>query len=143
MEKSDTQIICLLLVDDEDDFRTTLANRLKRRNLAVTDAGSGEEAIEIIGQKSFDVAIVDIKMPGMDGIETLRRIRKIDPLVEVILLTGHASVEAGIEGIKSGAYDYVIKPCNVNDLMVKVEDAFRRRMIEKGRAQENRECSKS
>ena len=143
MEKSDMQIIRLLLVDDEDDFRTTLANRLTRRNLDVTDAGSGEEAIEIIGQKAFDVAIVDIKMPGMDGIETLRRIRKIDPLVEVILLTGHASVEAGIEGIKSGAYDYVIKPCNVNDLMVKVEDAFRRRMIEKGRAQENRECSKS
>ena len=143
MGKSDTQIIRLLLVDDEDDFRTTLANRLTRRNLDVTDAGSGEEAIEIIGQKAFDVAIVDIKMPGMDGIETLKHIRKIDPLVEVILLTGHASVEAGIEGIKSGAYDYVIKPCNVNDLMVKVEDAFRRRMIEKGRAQENRECSKS
>ena len=142
MEKTDT-LIRLLLVDDEDDFRTTLANRLTRRNLDVTDAGSGEEAIEIIGQKSFDVAIVDIKMPGMDGIETLKHIRKIDPLVEVILLTGHASVEAGIEGIKSGAYDYVIKPCNVNDLMVKVEDAFRRRMIEKGRAQENRECSKS
>lgn len=143
MEKSDMQIIRLLLVDDEDDFRTTLANRLKRRNLDVTDAGSGEEAIEIIRRKSFDVAIVDIKMPGMDGIETLKHIRKIDPLVEVILLTGHASVEAGIEGIKSGAYDYVIKPYNVNDLMVKVEDAFRRRMIEKGRAQENRECSKS
>jgi len=135
MEKTDT-LVRLLLVDDEDDFRTTLANRLTRRNLDVTDVGSGEEAIEIIGQKSFDVAIVDVKMPGMDGIETLRRIRKIDPLLEVILLTGHASVEAGIEGIKSGAYDYVIKPCNVNDLMVKVEDAFRRRMIEKRRAQE-------
>lgn len=136
MEKSDKQIIRLLLVDDEEDFRTTLANRLKRRNLDVTDAGSGEEAIEIIGKKSFDVAIVDIKMPGMDGIEALRRIRKIDPLVEVILLTGHASVEAGVEGMKSGAYDYVIKPYNVNDLMAKVEDAFRRRMIEKGHVQE-------
>ena len=130
--------IRLLLVDDEEDFRTTLANRLKRRNLDVVDAGSGEEALEIIGQKSFDVAIVDIKMPGMDGIETLRRIKKIDPLLEIILLTGHASVEAGIEGMKSGAYDYIIKPCNVNDLMVKVDDAFRRRMIEKGHVQEKR-----
>ena len=130
--------IRLLLVDDEEDFRTTLANRLKRRNLDVVDAGSGEEALEIIGQKSFDVAIVDIKMPGMDGIETLRRIKKIDPLLEIILLTGHDSVEAGIEGMKSGAYDYIIKPCNVNDLMVKVDDAFRRRMIEKGHVQEKR-----
>ena len=131
--------IRLLLVDDEEDFRTTLANRLKRRNLDVADAGSGEEALEIIGQKSFDVAIVDIKMPGMDGIETLRRIKKIDPLLEVILLTGHASVEAGVDGMKSGAYDYVIKPCNVNDLMAKVEDAFRRRMIEKEHVQEKQE----
>ena len=130
--------IRLLLVDDEEDFRTTLANRLKRRNLDVADAGSGEEALEIIGQKSFDVAIVDIKMPGMDGIETLRRIKKIDPLLEIILLTGHASVEAGIEGMKSGAYDYIIKPCKVNDLLVKVDDAFRRRMIEKGHVQEKR-----
>ena len=128
--------IRLLLVDDEEDFRTTLANRLKRRNLDVTDAGSGEEAIEIIGNKSFDVAIIDIKMPGIDGIETLKRVKKIDPHIEVLLLTGHASIEAGIEGIKSGAYDYIIKPCTVNDLMVKVEDAFRRGMIEKGHAQE-------
>ena len=128
--------IRLLLVDDEEDFRTTLANRLRRRNIDVTDAGSGEEAMEIIGKKAFDVAIVDIKMPGMDGIETLKHIRRIDPLVEIILLTGHASVEAGVEGMKSGAYDYVIKPCNVNDLMVKVEDAFRRRMVEKGHVQE-------
>jgi len=137
------KIISLLLVDDEDDFRTTLANRLKKRNLDVTDAASGEEALELIGKKSFDVAIVDIKMPGIDGIETLRRIRKIDPLLEVILLTGHASVEAGVEGMKYGAYDYIIKPCNVNDLLIKVEDACRRRMIEKEHAQEKPECSKS
>lgn len=135
MGKTD-MTIRLLLVDDEEDFRITLANRLRRRTLDVTDAGSGEEALEIIGKKSFDVAIVDIKMPGIDGIETLRLIRKIDPLMEVILLTGHASVEAGVEGMKYGAYDYVIKPCNVNDLIVKVDDAFRRRMFEKGHVQE-------
>jgi DNA-binding NtrC family response regulator len=136
MEKSDMKIIRLLLVDDEEDFRTALADRLKRRNMDVTDAGSGEEAIEIIAKKSFDVAIVDIKMPGIDGIETLRRIRKIDPLIEVILLTGHASVEAGVEGIKSGAYDFIIKPCSVDYLIAKVDDAFRRRVVEKGRVQE-------
>jgi two-component system, OmpR family, response regulator len=136
-ERSDMKNISLLLVDDEDDFRTTLANRLKRRNFDVTDADSGEKALEIMKNNSFDVAIIDIKMPGIDGIETLKRVKKIDPHMEVILLTGHASIEAGIEGIKSGAYDYVIKPCTVNDLMVKIVDAFRRGIIEKEHAQES------
>lgn len=135
MGKTDMPIR-LLLVDDEEDFRITLANRLKKRNLDVTDAASGEDALETAGRVSFDVAVIDIKMPGMDGIEALRRIKKIDPLLEVILLTGHASVEAGVEGMKSGAYDYIVKPCNLNDLMMKIEDAFRRRMIEKGLLQE-------
>lgn len=130
------KIIRLLLVDDEEDFRTTLAGRLKRRNIDISDAESGEKALELLKQKSFDVAIVDIKMPGMDGIETLRHIKKIDPLLEVILLTGHASVEAGIEGIKSGAYDYVIKPCNISHLLDKIEDAYRRRLFEEGHAWE-------
>jgi two-component system OmpR family response regulator len=130
------KIIRLLLVDDEEDFRTTLAGRLKRRNVDISDVGSGEEALELLKQKSFEVAIVDIKMPGIDGIEALRHIKKIDPFIEVILLTGHASVEAGIEGIKSGAYDYVIKPCNINDLLDKIEDAYRRRLIEQGHAKE-------
>ncbi|MBU3949629.1 MAG: response regulator [Proteobacteria bacterium] len=130
------KIIRLLLVDDEEDFRTTLAARLKRRNLDISDAGSGEDALELLKQKSFDVAIVDIKMPGMDGIETLRHIKKIDPLMEVILLTGHASIEAGIEGIKSGAYDYIIKPCNIDALLDKIEDAHRRRFIEEGHGKE-------
>lgn len=130
------KIIRLLLVDDEEDFRATLAARLKRRNLDISDVASGEDALELLKQKSFDVAIVDIKMPGMDGIETLRHIKKIDPLMEVILLTGHASIEAGIEGIKSGAYDYVIKPCNIDALLDKIEDAHRRRFIEEGHAKE-------
>jgi DNA-binding NtrC family response regulator len=130
------KIIRLLLVDDEEDFRTTLAARLQRRNIEISDVESGEEAVASLKNNSFDVAIVDIKMPGMDGIETLKHIKKIDPLIEVILLTGHASVEAGIEGIKSGAYDYVIKPCNINDLLDKIEDAHRRRLFEEGHAKE-------
>ncbi len=127
-------MIRLLLVDDEEDFRTTLAGRLKRRNIDISDVGSGEEALDLLKKKSFDVAIVDIKMPGMDGIEALKHIKEIDPLMEVILLTGHASIEAGIEGIKSGAYDYVIKPCNIGNLLDKIEDAYRRRLIEEGHA---------
>jgi DNA-binding NtrC family response regulator len=124
------ETIRLLLVDDEEDFRTTLASRLKKRDIDVTDVGSGNEAIELIREKSFDVAVLDIKMPGMDGIETLRHLKKIAPLVEVILLTGHGSVEAGIEGMRLGAYDYLMKPYNVKDLLLKVEDAYRRKLFE-------------
>ncbi|KAF0122847.1 MAG: response regulator with CheY-like receiver AAA-type ATPase and DNA-binding domain [bacterium] len=124
------ETIRLLLVDDEEDFRTTLASRLKKRDIDVTDVGSGNEAIELIRERSFDVAVLDIKMPGMDGIETLRQFKKIAPLIEVILLTGHGSVEAGIEGMRLGAYDYLMKPYNVKDLLLKVEDAYRRKLLE-------------
>ena len=124
------ETIRLLLVDDEEDFRTTLASRLKKRNINVTDVGSGNEAIELTREESFDVAVLDIKMPGMDGIETLRQLKKVAPLVEVILLTGHGSVEAGIEGMRLGAYDYLMKPYNVKDLLLKVEDAYRRKLLE-------------
>ncbi|MFA4909721.1 MAG: response regulator [Desulfobacteria bacterium] len=126
------ETVRLLLVDDEEDFRTTLASRLKKRGIDVTDVGSGNEAIELTREESFDVAVLDIKMPGMDGIETLRQLKKIAPLVEVILLTGHGSVEAGIEGMRLGAYDYLMKPYNVKDLLLKVEDAYRRKLLEEG-----------
>ena len=125
--------IRLLLVDDEEDFRTTLANRLKKRKMDVTGAGSGSEAIELVGQRPFDVAIVDVKMPGIDGIETLRQIKQISPLLEVIMLTGHASVESGIEGMKIGAYDYLMKPCNIDDLLLKVGDAYHRKLLQEER----------
>ena len=130
------ETIRLLLVDDEEDFRTTLASRLKKRNINVTDVGSGNEAIELTREESFDVAVLDIKMPGMDGIETLRQLKKVAPLVEVILLTGHGSVEAGIEGMRLGAYDYLMKPYNVKDLLLKVEDAYRRKLLEEGHTRE-------
>ncbi|MFH2012430.1 MAG: response regulator [Pseudomonadota bacterium] len=129
------ETIRLLLVDDEEDFRTTLASRLRKRNIDVTDVGSGNEAIELTEKGSFDVAVVDIKMPGMDGIETLRQLKKIDPLVEVILLTGHGSIEAGIDGMRLGAYDYLMKPYNVKDLLQKIEDAYLRKQLEEERTQ--------
>lgn len=135
-ERPEMEIIRMLLVDDEDDFRITLANRLKKRNLEVVDVGSGKEAIEQVREKRFDVAVVDIKMPEMDGIEALKHIKAIDPAIEVILLTGHASVEAGIEGLKSGAYDYMVKPCKIAELLNKIEDAHRRKMVEAGNLKE-------
>ena len=125
--------IRMLLVDDEDDFRTTLANRLKLRKIDITDAASGSEAIELVKQKPFDVAVIDVKMPGIDGIETLAEIKKIDPSIEVIMLTGHASIESGMESMKIGAYDYVMKPCDIDELLTKTADAYQHKLLlEKG-----------
>lgn len=122
--------IQLLLVDDEEDFRTTLASRLKKRDLEVTSVESGHQALEVIKEKPIDVAVVDVKMPGMDGQETLRQIKKINPLIEVIMLTGHASVESGIEGMRLGAFDYLMKPCDINDLVLKIGDAYQRKLAQ-------------
>lgn len=125
--------IRMLLVDDEDDFRITLANRLKLRKIDITDAASGSEAIELVKQKPFDVAVIDVKMPGIDGIETLAEIKKIDPSIEVIMLTGHASIESGMESMKIGAYDYVMKPCDIDELLTKTADAYQHKLLlEKG-----------
>ena len=100
-----------LVVDDEEDFLETLVNRMNKRNIDTTGAKSGEDALDLMKEKLFDVVILDVKMPGgMDGIETLREMKKIQPLTEVLLLTGHASVETSIEGMKLGAFDYILKP---------------------------------
>jgi len=118
----------ILVVDDEVDFLETLVNRLKKRNLNATGVTSGEEALELIEEQLFDVVILDIKMPGgMDGIEVLRETKRIRPLVEIILLTGHASVETSIEGMKLGAFDYLLKPIKFEELLLKMGAAFARK----------------
>ena len=122
--------IRLLLVDDEEDFRSTLANRLRKRKLEVVDVGDGQKAVTTVREKTIDVAVVDVKMPGIDGLETLRQIKQINPLIQVIMLTGHASVESGIEGMKLGAFDYLMKPCDINDLLLKIEDAFQQKLVQ-------------
>lgn len=120
----------VLVVDDEEDFLETLVNRLGKRDIDATGVLSGEEAIKTMEEKLFDVVILDIKMPGgMDGIECLREIKKIQPLAEVILLTGHASVETSIEGMKLGAFDYLLKPIKLEDLMTKLAQAFEKKDI--------------
>ncbi|MFH1122620.1 MAG: response regulator [Pseudomonadota bacterium] len=117
-----------LVVDDETDFMETVVNRLKKRNVDATGVRSGEEALEMMKKKLFDVVILDIKMPGgMDGIETLREIKKLQPLVEVILLTGHASVETSIEGMRQGAFDYLLKPIKLEEMIEKMAAAFEKK----------------
>jgi DNA-binding NtrC family response regulator len=114
----------VMLVDDEVPFVETMTKRLTRRNLIILSAYSGQEALEKLKEhKDVDVVILDVKMPGMDGIETLREIKREHPLVEVIMLTGHATVETAIEGMKLGAFDYLMKPCEVEQLVAKVQEA--------------------
>ncbi len=114
----------ILLVDDEKPFVETMMKRLKKRDVDVAPAYDGQEALECLGQDStIEVVIMDIKMPVMDGMEALRAIKSKHPLVEVIMLTGHATVETGIDGMRMGAFDYLMKPCDMEQLIAKVEEA--------------------
>lgn len=115
----------VLAVDDEIDFLETIVKRLKKRQIDAIGVTSGEACLEALKAQLFDVVLLDIKMPGgMDGIEVLREIKKLQPLVEVILLTGHASVETSIEGMKMGAFDYLLKPMKFEELFQKIGAAF-------------------
>jgi len=113
----------VLLVDDEVPFVETMSKRLSKRQLMVLPAYSGREALEKLEKNAVDVVILDVKMPGMDGIQTLREIKKAHPLVEVIMLTGHATVETAVEGMRLGAFDYLMKPCEIEELLAKVGEA--------------------
>lgn len=114
----------VLFVDDEVPFVETMAKRLTRRDLEIIPAHSGDEALKKLKENAgVEVVILDVKMPGMDGIETLREIKRQFPLVEVIMLTGHATVESAIEGMKIGAFDYLMKPSEIETLVAKVTEA--------------------
>ena len=121
----------VLLVDDEVEFLQTLLKRMRKRNVNVTGVKSGEEALAHLFRNETDVVVLDVKMPGMDGIETLREIKKRAPLIEVIMLTGHASLEVAIEGMELGAFDYLMKPINIDDLLYKIQDAYKKKSIQK------------
>lgn len=114
----------VLLVDDEQPFVETMTKRLTKRDLQITAAFSGKQGLDQLDKHpAVEVVILDVKMPEMDGIETLKRIKTLYPLVEVIMLTGHATVETGIEGMKLGAFDYLMKPCDIDVLLEKVGEA--------------------
>ncbi|MDX2446095.1 MAG: response regulator [Desulfobacterales bacterium] len=118
----------IMLVDDEVSFVETMAKRLGMRNMETISAFSGEECLEALkSHQTLDVIVLDVKMPGMDGIETLKKIKKEFPLIEVIMLTGHATVESGIRGMKLGAYDFLMKPCDIEELVGKLEEATKKK----------------
>jgi DNA-binding NtrC family response regulator len=119
----------VLLVDDEAEFRDLLEKRLRKRNLSLLSAGSGEEALGIVGREAVDVVVLDVRMPGMDGRETLREIKRMKPEVEVIMLTGHASVEVALEGMELGAFDYLLKPVSFDELLFKLQDAAEKKRM--------------
>ena len=119
--------IRLLIVDDEERFVSTLARLLSMRQMEVTTAYSGEQALEAFAPGAFDVALVDVKMPGMSGVELLAELKKRDPNLEVIVLTGHASVDIAAEIMGKGGSDYLLKPCPTDDVAAKILSAVERR----------------
>ena len=119
--------IRLLLVDDEQAFINVLGKRLARRGVEATLAASGAEAIQRLRSSDFDVAVVDLKMEGMDGIELLGVFKKMLPQMPVIILTGHGSERAAREGVRQGAFDYLLKPCELDRLLEKIDQAVRGR----------------
>ena len=135
----------IMLVDDEERFLSTTKRLLEKRGVTTATAVSGVEALEKLRMENVHVVILDVKMPGMDGIETLAEIKRLYPLVEVIMLTGHGTIESAVEGLKSGAMDYLTKPADIDELIAKAEEAFERRtrLEEKIRTAQARKFMKS
>jgi DNA-binding NtrC family response regulator len=117
----------VLLVDDEAVFANNMAKLLTNRGYKVTAVNSGDAAIRTLQDQNFDVVVLDLKMPGMDGITTLKQIKKLGLFTETLILTGHGSIDSALEAIKLGAYDYLTKPCEINELVAKVEGAWSRK----------------
>ncbi|MBU0992080.1 MAG: response regulator [Proteobacteria bacterium] len=118
----------LLLVDDEKRFLETTSKLLSRKGLEVYTATNGQDALDLIQKQIIHVVILDVKMPGMDGNTVLKRIKDSYPLVEVIMLTGHGTIESAVEGLKSGATDYLVKPADIEELASKAEEAYEKRL---------------
>jgi DNA-binding NtrC family response regulator len=135
--------IKVLLVDDEAEFLETLVKRLKKRNVNVTAVPCGEEALGLLEKEPVDVVVLDVKMPGIGGIETLRRIKKDHPMTEVIMLTGHANVEVAIQGMETGAFDYLMKPMDIDDLLYKLRDAHKKKLLQEKKIKLMEEMTKA
>jgi len=119
----------VLLVDDEEEFIATLGQRLEARNLKVSTTTSGADAVEMVEKQDFDVIVLDLAMPGMDGLEVLRRIKVAHPEAEIIMLTGHGTIESGVEAMKLGAEDFLEKPVEIGELLGKIQEATQKRVL--------------
>jgi DNA-binding NtrC family response regulator len=132
-----------LLVDDEEDFTDTLVSRLKKRQIAVEGVYGGRQALAHLETHPVDVVVLDVRMPDMDGIETLKEIKARYPLIEVLMLTGHANMEVAIEGMQLGAFDYLMKPIEIDQLLYKIQDAYQKKSIQDMKIERQRQSSKS
>jgi DNA-binding NtrC family response regulator len=121
--------IRLLLVDDEIDFLAPMVKRLKRRGYEVQTSTNGPEAIDLVRENTIDLVVLDVQMPGMNGIETLSELKRIDPSIGVVMLTGHANIEAAVAGMELGAFDYLMKPMNFDELVYKLQDVYRDKQL--------------
>ncbi len=119
----------VLLVDDEEDFIETLSKRLEVRGLKVTGATRGRKALELVDKRAFDAVILDLAMPGMDGLETLQNIKRNHPDIEIIILTGQGSIKAGVQAMKLGAEDFLEKPVDIQELLKKIHKAKDKRVL--------------
>ena len=130
--------INLLLVDDEEQFLTTAKKLMDKRGINTFICTNGFDALRILKERRIDVVLLDLKMPGINGVEVLRKMRLHHPGVEVILLTGHASVESAVEGLKLGAYDYLMKPSTIPDIVDKVKQAYDRKMAKEEKTRKDK-----
>lgn len=123
----------VLFVDDETDFVESLIKRMSRRNINAKGVQSGEEALALISRHPIDVVVLDVRMPGMNGLETLKAVKKFDPLIEVVMLSGHANLEVAREGMEHGAFDYLMKPVDLDELLYKLQDAYKRKALQEAK----------
>lgn len=133
----------VLLIDDEIDFLETLIKRLEKRKVNVAGVEKGEEGLKWLEQHPVDVVVLDVKMPGMGGIATLKEIKRLYPLIEVVMLTGHANVEVAIQGMELGAFDYLMKPMDIDDLLYKLQDAHKKKYLLEQKIEKREEMADS
>ncbi len=130
--------INLLFVDDEEQFLESMSKRLESRDFNVTAVNRGEKAIEAARSNPLDIALVDLKMPGIDGEETLKELKKEHPWMEIVILTGHGSIDSAVDCTQSGAHSYLQKPCDLDQLLEVLKEAYKKRVMSKNKIEEQR-----